>query len=253
MCGRFVAGRDPASLAAAFGLEQVPERALPPNYNVAPTQDVYVVRDHIVQPDAQPRAQLEVARWGLIPSWAKDPGIGNRMINARAETVAEKPAFRSSFASRRCLVPADGFYEWQAPQREGARKTPYYLHPADGSVLAMAGLYAWWRDPAVAEDDDPKAWVISTTLLTTEAVGPVARIHHRSPVPVAASLWEEWLDPRVAGGQVLAEVLSPPPADYWALHPVSTAVNSPRTNRSDLIDPVDPVDPIRGQGPAASE
>lgn len=236
MCGRFVAGRDPASLAAAFGLEQVPERALPPNYNVAPTQDVYVVRDHSAQPDERPQAHLEIARWGLIPSWAKDPGIGNRMINARAETVAEKPAFRSSLASRRCLVPADGFYEWQSPQHQGARKTPYYLHPADGSVLAMAGLYAWWRDRAVDDEADPQAWVMSTTLLTTEAVGQVARIHHRAPVPVASSLWQEWLDPRTPGVEVLAAVLAPPPDDFWALHPVSTAVNNPRTNRADLIE-----------------
>ena len=259
MCGRFVAGRDPASLAAAFGLESisptVAERALAPhpvtpNYNVAPTQDVYIVRDQVSgdqvsgdqvdgdESHEQPHRQLDIARWGLIPSWAKNPGIGNRMINARAETVAEKPAYRSSFARRRCLVPADGFYEWQAPQQEGARKTPYYLHPADGSVLAMAGLYAWWRDPAVANEDDPAAWVMSTTLLTTEAAGPVARIHHRSPVPVAPSLWPDWLDPAIPGGQVLPSVLSPPPQDYWAMHPVSPAVNSPRTNRPDLIDPI---------------
>lgn len=235
VCGRFVAGRDPASLAAAFGIEQVPERVLPPNYNVAPTQDVYVVREH---GDEAARPHLDIARWGLIPSWAKDPAIGNRMINARAETVAEKPAFRSSFARRRCLVPADGFYEWQAPQVNGERKTPYYLHPADGSILAMAGLYAWWRDATVADEEDPAAWVMSTTILTTEATGPVAQIHHRSPVPVAPSLWRDWLDPAIPGAEVLPSVLAPPPDRYWSLHPVSPAVNSPRTNRPDLVEPV---------------
>jgi putative SOS response-associated peptidase YedK len=228
MCGRFVAERSPASYAGALGVAELPERVLPPNYNVAPTQEVYIAR----VPDSGDRC-LDIARWGLIPSWAKDPSIGNRMINARSETVAEKPAYRSSFASRRCLVPADGFYEWQA--REGARKQPYYLRPADGSVLVMAGLYAWWRDKSVVDDDDPAAWVLSTTLLTTSADGQVAGIHDRSPVPVAPSLFAAWLDPQVPGGDILPEVLSPPPGDYWDVYPVSTAVNSPRNNSVDNL------------------
>lgn len=233
MCGRFVAGRDPVNLAAACGIDEVPERVLPPNYNVAPTQDVYVVRDR------DGTRILDVARWGLVPSWAKDVAIGNRMINARAETVAEKPAYRSSFATRRCLVPADGFYEWQAPKSPGAHKVPHYLHPADGSVLAMAGLYALWRDRSVGDEHDPAAWLMSTTILTTAATGSVSDIHDRSPIPVAPSLWEEWLDPRVAGGEVLPRVLVDPPAGYWDIYPVSTAVNSPRHNGVDLITAVD--------------
>lgn len=240
MCGRFVAGRDPVDLAAALGVEELPERVLPPNYNVAPTQDVSIVRrDHDTR-------VLDIARWGLVPSWAKDPAIGNRMINARAETVAQKPAYRSSLATRRCLVPADGFYEWQAPVGARGRKTPYYLHPADGSVLAMAGLYAFWRDPGVADDladdlaadGDPAAWLMSTTILTTAAEAAVADIHDRSPVPVAPSLWEEWLDPQVPGPDVLTRVLIGPPAGYWDIYPVSSAVNSPRNNSADLIAPV---------------
>lgn len=231
MCGRFVAGRDPAALAAALGVEQLPERVLPPNYNVAPTQDVSIVRrDHLAR-------VLDIARWGLVPSWAKDPAIGNRMINARAETVAEKPAYRSSLATRRCLVPADGFYEWQAPAGTQGHKTPHYLQPADGSVLTMAGLYALWRDPGVADDGDPAAWLMSTTILTTAAEGAVADIHDRSPVPVAPSLWEEWLDPQVPGPDVLARVLIGPPAGYWDMYPVSSAVNNPRNNSADLIAP----------------
>lgn len=242
MCGRFVAGRDPASVAAAFGIEEVPERALPPRFNIAPTQDVYIVRDHVDadDPDAGAdsiRRELAVARWGLIPSWAKDRAIGNRMINARAETVADKPAYRSSFAKRRCVVPADGFYEWQAPTTPGGRKIPHYLHPADGSMLAMAGLFAWWRDPSISHDEDPAAWVMSTTILTTEASGPVADIHHRSPVPVAPSLWEEWLDPQVPGSQILPRVLVGPPDDYWQVYPVSTAVNNARADSPGLIHP----------------
>ena len=235
MCGRFVAGRDPVSLAAALGVAELPERVLPPNYNVAPTQDVYIVREERTA-DVRSRV-LDIARWGLVPSWAKDAAIGNRMINARAETVADKPAFRSSFATRRCLVPADGFYEWQAPVDSGRRKVPHYLHPADGSILVMAGLYARWRDPSVADDDDPAAWLLSTTILTTAAEGAVADIHDRSPVPVAPSLWQEWLDPQVPGAEVLSRVLIGPPVGYWDIHPVSTAVNSPRTNSPDLIAP----------------
>ena len=240
MCGRFVAGRDPVNLAAAMGVEELPERILPPNYNVAPTQDVYIVRDHRDGDDERSARVLDIARWGLVPSWAKDAAIGNRMINARAETVADKPAFRSSFTKRRCLVPADGFYEWQQPGEPGGRKIPHYLHPADGTVLAMAGLYARWRDPSVADDDDPAAWLLSTTILTTAAEGAVAGIHDRSPVPVAPSLWQEWLDPQVTGPDVLPRILIAPPEGYWDIYPVSTAVNSPRHNSPDLIDAVSP-------------
>jgi putative SOS response-associated peptidase YedK len=232
MCGRFVASRDPMDLADAFDVHEVPERVLPPNYNVAPTQDVSIVR---VRDDVR---VLDIARWGLVPSWATSPSIGNRMINARAETVAQKPAYRSSFATRRCLVAADGFYEWQAPASSGAGKVPYYLHPADGSVLAMAGLFALWRDPHVGDEDDPAAWLLSTTIVTTAATGSVADIHERSPVPVAPSLWEEWLDPQVPGGDVLPRVLIAPPAGYWQIYPVSTAVNSPRNNSADLVTAV---------------
>lgn len=227
MCGRFVAGRDPVSLAAALGVEELPERLLPPNYNVAPTQQVSVVRDD----DGVRR--LDIARWGLIPSWAKDASIGNRMINARSETVAEKPAFRSSFAKRRCIVPADGFYEWQAKP-----KIPFYLHPADGSVLAMAGLYAWWRNPEVAQDDDPAAWVMSTTILTMASTDPISAIHDRSPVALPVDLFSAWLDPSVPGATVLAEALAWHPTDYWSIHEVSRAVNRPQNNSPELLDPV---------------
>ena len=227
MCGRFVAGRDPVSVAAAFGVQELPERMLPPNYNVAPTQQVSVVRDH------DGVRCLDIARWGLIPSWAKDPSIGNRMINARSETVAEKPAYRSSFATRRCIVPADGFYEWQRDP-----KIPYYLHPADGSVLAMAGLFAWWRDPRIAEEDDPAAWVMSTTILTMGSTGPISAIHDRSPVALPADLFAAWLDPTVPGGPVLGEALAWRPSEYWSIHEVSRAVNRPQNNSPELLDPV---------------
>ena len=227
MCGRFVAGRDPVSVAAAFGVQELPERMLPPNYNVAPTQQVSVVRDH------DGVRCLDIARWGLIPSWAKDPSIGNRMINARSETVAEKPAYRSSFATRRCIVPADGFYEWQRDP-----KVPYYLQPADGSVLAMAGLFAWWRDPRISEEDDPAAWVMSTTILTMASEEPISAIHDRSPVALPPELFDPWLDPAAPGAPVLAEALAWSPEDYWSIHEVSRAVNRPQNNSPELLNPV---------------
>ena len=259
MCGRYAASREPAALVEEFGIEVPPTTDLPPRYNIAPTNEVYVVRegkpakphgggsvDSTSQDGHGPR-RLDVARWGLVPSWAKDPSIGNRMINARAETVAEKPAFRRALASRRCLLPADGFYEWQAPP-EGALtptgkkppKQPYFLHPADGTGLAMAGLYEWWRDPEVVDDEDPRAWLLSTTILTTAAKDNVGRIHDRMPVAVLPEQRAAWLDPQTPGTEVLADLLAPPPAGFWDIYPVSTAVNSVRNQGPGLLDPVDP-------------
>lgn len=245
MCGRYAASREPSALVEEFDVEVPPAVELPARYNIAPTNEVYVVRDG--KPDEaehHPR-RLDVARWGLVPSWAKDPSIGNRMINARAETVAEKPAYRRALASRRCLLPADGFYEWQSPP-EGAltpagkkpAKQPYFLHPADGTGLAMAGLYEWWRDPAVEDADDPAAWLLSTTIITTAARDNVGRIHDRMPVAVLPEHRSAWLDPATPGTDVLAELLAPTPSGFWDIYPVSTAVNSVRNQGPQLLDPV---------------
>lgn len=238
MCGRYVASREPATLVAEFAVDQPPAVVLPPRYNIAPTNGVYVIREskeHVV--DDRHLRLMEVARWGLVPRWAKDPSIGNRMINARAETVAEKPAYRRAFASRRCIVPADGFYEWQ--KTDGRSKQPYFLRPADGSSLAMAGLYEWWRDPAIADGDDPHAWLLSTTILTMTAAGAVGRIHERMPVVVPADIRDDWLDPETPGGDVLPAVEVAPPSDFWDIRPVSTEVNSVRHDGPDLIRPLD--------------
>ena len=180
-----------------------------------------------------------------MPSWAKDPSIGNRMINARAETVAEKPAYRLALSSRRCLLPADGFYEWQAPP-EGVLtaagkkppKQPFFLHPADGTGLAMAGLYEWWRDPEVTDDEDPRAWLLSTTIITTAARDNVGQIHDRMPVAVLPEQRAAWLDPQTPGKEVLAELLAPTPSGFWDIYPVSTAVNSVRNQGPQLLDPI---------------
>ena len=271
MCGRYAASREPAALVEEFGVEVPPLADLPPRYNIAPTHEVYVVRDG--KPDEPVRGgfagppgqtghhprRLDIARWGLVPSWAKDPSIGNRMINARAETVAEKPSYKRALASRRCLLPADGFYEWQAPAESALTaagkkppKQPYFLHPADGTGLAMAGLYEWWRDKAIEDDEDPRAWLLSTTIITTSARDEVGRIHDRMPVAVLPEQRDAWLDPQTPGSDVLAELLAPSTPGFWDIYPVSTAVNSVRNQGPQLLEPVD-IEEGGDSGPAARE
>ena len=170
--------------------------------------------------DAPPARQLRVVRWGLVPSWAKDPSIGSRFINARMETVAEKPAFRKAFAKRRCLLPADGYYEWYAARRcrgcqgpaagraRSPRKQPFFIHPKDGGVLAMAGIYEFWRAPD-ADPDDPAAWLWSVAVLTTEAEDSVGRIHDRMPMFVEPARFTDWLDPEATDLDALTGLLVP--------------------------------------------
>ncbi|CAB4920203.1 MAG: SOS response-associated peptidase [Actinobacteria bacterium] len=249
MCGRYAAAKDPAALAEEFGVAAPVEERLEPDYNVAPTKRVYVVLDR--QRDASLERSLVVARWGLIPSWAKDPSIGSRMINARAETVAEKPAFRRAFAKRRCLVPADGYYEWYAPTSADAPvgktgkplKQPFFIHPSDGSSLAMAGLYEWWRDQSRA-DDDPLAWRLTCTILTTDAADEVGRIHDRMPMTIARGDWGAWLDP--ATGADATTLLRPALGPSLEAYPVSVAVNSVRNNSPELIVPLAAEDVVPG-------
>ena len=242
MCGRYAAATDPAALAVEFDAHIDSEDHLAPDYNVAPTKQVHVVVDRDVE-GARTRT-LEIARWGLIPSWAKDPSMGSRLINARAETVASKPAFRGAFAKRRCLVPADGYYEWYEPKEPGAPlgrsgkplKQPFYIHPADGRSLPMAGLYEWWRDQGVAEGD-PSAWRLTCTVITTEASDAVGRIHDRMPMTIARADWAAWLDPQVGADE--AQGLLAPAADITLeAYPVSTRVNSVRNNGPELIAPL---------------
>ena len=246
MCGRYAAAKDPAALVEEFEVAAAPEEELRPDYNVAPTKKVYLVVDR-PRDDVRERA-LVIGRWGLVPSWAKDPSIGSRMINARAETVAEKPAFRRAFAKRRCLVPADGYYEWylptspDAPVGKGGKplKQPFFIHPADGSSLAMAGLYEWWRDPTRA-DDDPEAWRLTCTVITTEATDDVGRIHDRMPMTIGPADWSTWLDPD-HGPDEVAALLTPAVSTRLDAYPVSTLVNSVRNNGPELIEPM-PLNP----------
>jgi putative SOS response-associated peptidase YedK len=223
MCGRFTLLVPAEELAQAFDLPSVPE-VVPPRYNIAPTQPVAIVR---LDPDRRQR-ELAYVNWGLIPSWADDPAIGNRMINARAETAAEKPAFRAAFKYRRCLVPASGFYEWQ--QRNGA-KQPYYIYPAGGPVLGLAGLWERWVHPDGSE-------IQSCTILTTTPSGDVANLHNRMPLILDPADYGAWLASDGANLDELQHLLRPAPEGMLAAEPVSTYVNRPGNEGPECIAPL---------------
>jgi len=253
MCGRYASARKRIELLEEFSVQrdQVAE-PLRPDYNVAPTKAVYTVVDRAARPEddeaasagagvsqdasaREPERELRVMRWGLVPFWAKDTKIGSRMINARAETIAEKPAFRRAFAKRRCLVPADGYYEWQ--QMPGAAKQPIYISRADGRSLAFAGLYELWRDPAV-NSGDQDAWLWTTTIITTSAPDEIGMIHDRMPMIIDPGSWADWLDPANNDVADLKALLTPAMVGDLTTWPVSTAVNSVRNNGPELIEPV---------------
>lgn len=237
MCGRYAASRDPEDLVEEFEVERPPEQVLPPRYNVAPTQQVYAVleRSPRAEPGAPAVRTLRTLRWGLVPSWAKDPAVGNRMINARVESVAEKPAFRRAFARRRCLLPADGYYEWYGETK--GRKQPFFIRPRDGGVLAMAGLYELWKDPSVT-DEEQDCWLWSTTVLTTSATDDLGRIHARMPMLVERDRWAQWLDPAREDPEELAGLLVPAAPGRLTAYPVSTEVNYVGNDGPHLLDPL---------------
>ena len=244
MCGRYASARKREELLDEFRIERDRvEEPLPPDYNVAPTKPVYAVltRGSHGEGDSGPRdvaRELRVVRWGLVPSWAKDVKIGSRLINARAETVDSKPAFRQAFTRRRCLLPADGYYEWQQLAGNGkTRKQPYFIHRADGGVLAFAGLYEIWRDKAVPEDH-PGAWLWTSTIITTRAEHSVGQIHDRMPMVIEPARWTDWLDPANSGKADLLALLAPAESGGLASYPVSTAVNSVRNNGPALVEPL---------------
>jgi len=243
MCGRFVSARERQQLIDEFGVtrDQV-TGDLAPDYNVAPTDPIYAVMDRAPRDDrgAAPARELHAVRWGLIPSWAKDLSGAGRLINARAETVAVKPSFRNAFARRRCLIPADGYYEWRTienPAGGKPRKQPYFIHRADGAGMAFAGLYELRRDQDLP-DDHPQAWLWTATIITTTATDEVGWVHDRMPMVVNEDLWPDWLDPAPADADRLLKVMAPATADALETRPVSTAVNSVRNDGPDLIAPV---------------
>ena len=228
MCGRFVSSNSPDKIAEFFGASfETPAgetEALPANYNVAPTNDVYAVTA-----DAEGHRHVEVFRWGLVPSWAKDVKIGSKMINARAETVAEKPAFKGLLKKHRLLVPMDGFYEWKAAKPV---KQPMYVHRVDGEPLAVAGLWAAWRDKAGPAD---APWLHTCTVMTTAANSTMEPVHDRMPVILPERLWATWLDPTFQDLDELTKMLQPAADDLLTMHAVSTEVNSVRNKGAELI------------------
>jgi len=222
MCGRFTLFAPGDVLAAMFGVDEAP--SLAPRYNIAPSQPVAAAR---VSPDSDSR-EITFLRWGLVPSWAKDPSAGDRMINARAETISEKPSFRSAFKRRRCLVPADGFFEWK---RAEGRKQPYFIRFRDGRPFAIASLWERWEGPdgSVLE---------SCGLITTAANDVVSPIHDRMPVILAPKDYGLWLDPAVQDKVALLPLLGAFPSDDMTAFPVRLQVNNPNVDTLVCIEPI---------------
>ncbi len=231
MCGRYTLTTPPELIADLFGVDGVPTFA--PRWNVAPTQEAAVIR----VPASGEKRRLDLLRWGLVPSWADDPSIGNRMINARAETAAEKPSFKRSLQKQRCLVLADGFYEWR---KEGKIKHPTWIHRTDGRPFAFAGLWAGWR-PKGAPPEEPK--LLTFTILTTTPNELMRPIHDRMPVILAPEDYDLWLDPAVVDPARLVPLLRPAPESGFETREVSRAVNSPAHDAPDCVAPL--VDPAQ--------
>jgi putative SOS response-associated peptidase YedK len=270
MCGRYVSSASTADLLSEFEVEEVVGEQPTPSWNVAPTDRVRAIlqrppkeslqkaepakgepaQGELAQaelaqgvpdkrePDkgepAQGVRQLRALRWGLVPSWSKDPKGGARMINARIETVTEKPAFRKAAARRRCLLPAAGYYEWQKTE---TGKVPYFLHDPDGRLLAMAGLYELWRDPTLP-DDDPNRWLWTCTVITQQAPDLLGEIHDRNPVLVPPELWGAWLDCSSDDPATARKILDQIPQARLEPYVVSPAVGNVRNDGPELIEPV---------------
>jgi len=218
MCGRFTLSQPTDAIASAFNIAQIPP--LEPRYNIAPTQ---LIPSILSAPGGE--KQLQMLRWGLIPSWAKDAKIGAKLINARAETVSEKPSFKAAFKRRRCLIVADGFYEWQ---RQEKQKQPYYFRLQNAQLFAFAGLWEQWKSP----DEDI---INSCTILTTEANDLLRPIHDRMPVILESKDYGLWLDSEAQQPQ-LQQLLRPYQADLMTSYTVSTKVNNPKNNTPECIN-----------------
>lgn len=225
MCGRYSITAPSEAVQRHFQVLERPN--LPPRYNLAPTQDAPVVR--LGEDGARHLVSL---RWGLVPFWADDPSVASRMINARSESTAEKPAFRAAFRRRRCLVAADGFYEWKAPEKKGGRKQPYRIALKDGDLFAFAGLWERWEP----KEDGGEA-LETFTILTTEANSKLAEIHPRMPVILPPERYDLWLDPD-ADTESLRKVLGPFPEDDLNAYAISTRVNAVVNDDPDVVEPL---------------
>ena len=243
MCGRYAVTTDPARLAAEIdAINEVPDEAVRESYNVAPTSTVMTVvqrHEHGCSDDVAAR-RVRAMRWGLVPSWTKELGKGPLLFNARAETLAEKPAFRRSLPGKRCLIPMDGWFEWKPgpPGPNGKpTKIPYYMTPADGTRLFMGGLWAAWRPAEARAAGDDSQWVSSTTIITTDAVGGLQDVHHRMPLIMPVEYWEAWLDP---DHTVDPTLLAPPDralVDAIEIREVAPLVNRVANNGPELLEP----------------
>ena len=246
MCGRYASSRKPEDLVGLFdAVAWDPTETLAQNWNIGPTDPVYAVLERAPKGEGEVVRQLRALRWGLVPSWAKSPGSGVKMINARAETAHEKPAYRRSLAARRCLLPADGYYEWFTPEvppgtpKSRIKKQPYFITPADGSVMAMAGLYEFWRNRDIPSDD-PAAWLCTCTVVTTAAEPALAPIHDRMPLVLRPDRWDDWLDPGLTDPEEARALLAPPPPGLLEARPVGPAVGNIRNNGPELTRELEP-------------
>ncbi len=277
MCGRYAATANPDELVEEFevDLDRTGERSrsilatpqMPaagtPDYNMAPTKQAPVVLTRSPSSGSdpagpQPRRQLRLLTWGLVPSWSHDVKGAARMINARVESVLHRPAYARAAARRRCLVPALGWYEWQVSPsatdgRGRPRRQPFFTHRADRASCALAGLYEFWRDPRVADGDDPDAWLATFTVITTAAEPGLDRIHDRQPLVLEPGDWGRWLDPMATDPRALADLLEPAAPGRFEAYPVSAEVSSSRASGAHLLDPlaedqlVGVVDPMTGE------
>ncbi|MFK5209472.1 SOS response-associated peptidase [Propionibacterium freudenreichii] len=246
MCGRYALSADPDELVEVFDISEIAEDSgeslaltpgqpqadypqwMRPRFNIAPTQKIPVV---VTRGQDHPVRKVAGMYWGLVPSWSKGPGSTRRMINARVETLDEKPVYRTALARRRCILPASGYYEWQHPADKSVPARPFYIEPADGGLLALAGLYDFWRSPQ-------GSWLSSCTIITTEATGEMAAIHNRRPVLLQPDAWGDWLDPSCTDSREALGLIAPLAAGLLSAHPVSRRVNSPRTDDPGLTEPI---------------
>lgn len=232
MCGRFVSSTPVSKLVEQFLVEEVKVDDVEANFNVAPTNEIMAVAA-----STEGVRRLGTFKWGLVPTWAKDPSIGNRMINLRADTVSEKPSFRRLLAKHRCIIPVDGFYEWK-DMGKGRKKQPFFIRSRDGTTLALAGLWEAWKDKEAPAEDD-SAWLRTCTIITTTPNGLLAPIHDRMPVVMPPESWDTWLDRGNTDTDELAALLKPAPDDLLELFPVGTQVNNVRNNGEELVLPLE--------------
>jgi putative SOS response-associated peptidase YedK len=247
MCGRYATSASPQDLMEEFEVDDLFDGLPGPDYNVAPTVAVPAIFERRVKDTGEIRRRLAPLVWGLVPSWAKEASIGSRMINARLETVAEKPAFRRAFSARRCLLPADGFYEWYAAEspagsatgrgRGKPRKQPFFIHRTDGGRLVMAGIYEIWRDPH-KDATDGSAWLRTCSVITTQATDAAGHIHDRMPMVITREAIDAWLDPTITDPKRALELLAVTEAAALEAYAVSTEVNSVENNNPSLVEPL---------------